>query len=47
VSGWRNKILAATGSRAPKPLAARIAAKVIARYRPLSHSIGSGQAKKP
>jgi short-subunit dehydrogenase len=39
VSGWRNRILAAIGSRVPKPLAARIAAKVIARYRP--------QAEKP
>jgi hypothetical protein len=39
VSGWRNKILAAIGARVPKPLAACIAAKVIARYRP--------QAKKP
>ena len=54
VSGWRNKILAALGSRVPKPLAARVAAKVIARYRPLPHSVGStsspqaspGQAKK-
>jgi short-subunit dehydrogenase len=54
VSGWRNKILAAVGSRAPKPLAARVAAKVIARHRPLPHSVGStsspqaspGQAKK-
>jgi len=35
VSGWRNKILAAIGARVPKPLATRIAAKVIARYRPL------------
>jgi short-subunit dehydrogenase len=35
VSGWRNKILAATGARVPKPLAARVAAKVIARYRPM------------
>jgi short-subunit dehydrogenase len=34
VSGWRNRILAAIGARVPKPLAARIAAKVIARYRP-------------
>jgi short-subunit dehydrogenase len=35
VSGWRNKILAAIGARVPKPLATRIAAKVIARYRPM------------
>jgi short-subunit dehydrogenase len=55
VSGWRNRVLAAMGARVPKPLAARIAAKVIARYRPLPHSTGStsspqagsGQAKKP
>jgi uncharacterized protein len=47
VSGWRNKILAATGARVPKPLAARIAAKVIARFRPMPHSTGSGQAKEP
>src|SRR6267154_506164 len=39
VSGWRNKILAAIGARVPKPLATRIAAKVIAHYRP--------QAEKP
>ncbi|HXC01903.1 MAG TPA: SDR family NAD(P)-dependent oxidoreductase [Opitutaceae bacterium] len=50
VSGWRNRILAAIGSRVPKPLAARIAAKVIARYRPQAdstHSAGSGQASSP
>jgi len=47
VSGWLNRVLAAIGSRVPKPLAARIAAKVIARYRPLPHSTSSGQAKKP
>jgi len=53
VSGWRNKILAALGARVPKPMAARIAAKVIARYRPLPgstdsiRSAGSGRAKKP
>jgi short-subunit dehydrogenase len=35
VSGWRNKVLTALASKLPKPLAARIAAKVIARYRPL------------
>jgi short-subunit dehydrogenase len=47
VSGWRNKMLAVLGSMSPKPLTARVAAKVIARYRPLTHSTGSGQAKKP
>jgi len=35
VSGWRNKLLAAIGSKLPKPLSARIAGKVIAQYRPL------------
>ena len=33
VSGARNRLLAALSSKLPKPLAARIAAKVIARYR--------------
>jgi len=47
VSGWRNKLLAAIGSKLPKPLAARIAGKVIAQYRPLPRSTGSGQAEKP
>jgi short-subunit dehydrogenase len=47
VSGWRNKILASIGARVPKPLATRIAAKVIAHYRPSPHSTGSGQAEKP
>ena len=35
VSGGRNKLLAAFSSKVSKPLAARIAAKVIARYRPM------------
>ncbi len=35
VSGTRNKLLAAFSSMMPKPLAARIAGKVIARHRPL------------
>jgi short-subunit dehydrogenase len=35
VSGWRNKLLALIGSLLPKPLAARIAGKVIAQHRPL------------
>jgi short-subunit dehydrogenase len=39
VSGWRNKLFAALASHTPKPWSARIAAKVIARHRPL--------AKKP
>jgi short-subunit dehydrogenase len=50
VSGWRNKILAAIGARVPKPLATRIAAKVIAHYRPQADSTGSTsspQAEKP
>jgi uncharacterized protein len=34
VSGWRNKALVALASKLPKPLTARIAAKVIARHRP-------------
>jgi short-subunit dehydrogenase len=46
VSGWRNKMLAVLGSMSPKPLTARVAAKVIARYRPLPHSASSGQEKK-
>jgi len=33
VSGWKNKVLAALSSMAPKALAARVAARVIARYR--------------
>lgn len=33
VSGWKNKLLAALSSRLPKPLAARIAIRVIAHYR--------------
>ncbi len=33
VSGWKNRLLAAISSRLPKPLAARLAARVIARYR--------------
>jgi hypothetical protein len=44
VSGWRNKILATIGARVPKPLATRVAAKVIAHYRPQAdstHSAGS------
>lgn len=35
VSGTRNKLLAAFSAKVPKPLAARLAAKVIARHRPL------------
>jgi uncharacterized protein len=33
VSGWRNKLMAAFASKFPKPLMARLAAPVIARYR--------------
>jgi len=33
VSGWKNKVLAAASSMVPKALAARLAARVIARYR--------------
>lgn len=33
VTGWKNRLLAAAGGAAPKPLAAWISAKVIGRYR--------------
>ncbi len=33
VTGWKNKVLAIAASLLPKPLVARIAAKVLARYR--------------
>ncbi len=33
VPGWKNKLYTFAGSRLPKPLAARIAAKVMARFR--------------
>lgn len=33
VTGWKNKLAAWAGSLPPKPLAARIAAKVVARFR--------------
>ncbi len=33
VSGWKNKLLVAASSMVPKVLAARVAARVIARYR--------------
>lgn len=32
VTGWQNKIMAFVGSKLPKPLVARLAAKVLARY---------------
>jgi short-subunit dehydrogenase len=47
VSGWRNRLLAAIGARVPKPLATRIAAKVIARYRPLPHSTSPATGSGP
>ncbi len=33
VTGWKNKVLAAFSSKLPKPLAARISAKILARWR--------------
>lgn len=33
VTGWKNKVLAALSSKLPKPLAARISAKILARWR--------------
>jgi uncharacterized protein len=33
VSGWKNKLMAAVGSKLPKPLVSRIAAIAITRYR--------------
>ena len=33
VTGWKNKLSACAGSVVPKPLVARVAAKVLARYR--------------
>ena len=33
VTGWKNKLSAVAGSLPPKPLAARVAAKVLARFR--------------
>jgi len=32
VTGWKNKVTALVGSKLPKPLVARLAAKVLARY---------------
>ena len=32
VTGWKNKVTASVGSTLPKPLVARVAAKVLARY---------------
>lgn len=32
VTGWKNKVTASVGSMLPKPLVARVAAKVLARY---------------
>ena len=32
VTGWKNKVTAFVGSKLPKPLVARVAAKVLARY---------------
>jgi short-subunit dehydrogenase len=34
VTGWKNKVTASAGSALPKPLVARVAAKVLARYQP-------------
>jgi hypothetical protein len=33
VSGWRNKLMASLVTKLPKPLAARLTAVVLARYR--------------
>jgi hypothetical protein len=33
VTGWKNKLVAIAGSLAPKPLAARAAAVMLARFR--------------
>ena len=33
VTGWKNKLMAAVAARLPKPLVARIARRVLARYR--------------
>lgn len=33
VTGWRNKVMTFVGARVPKPLAARISAKILARLR--------------
>lgn len=33
VSGWKNKVMAAVASKFPKPLVARLAAKMLERYR--------------
>ncbi len=34
VTGWKNKVMAFFASKLPKPLIARLAAKVLARYQP-------------
>ena len=43
VCGWKNRLLAAVGSRLPKPWAARLGAAVLARYRMSRVTAGAGE----